>query len=59
MAENSIAINSATRMEYHTPSMPITSGSSNTAATWNTSVRRNEMSAEVSPSLSAVKNPDP
>lgn len=30
-----------------------------TAAHWNTSVRKNEMSSEVSPSLSAVKNDEP
>ena len=38
------------------PSMPNSIGSTMTAATWNTSVRRNEMSAETSPLVSAVKN---
>ena len=34
-------------------------GKRSTAAIWNTSVRKNEISAEVSPSPSAVKNDEP
>ena len=41
------------------PSSCQISGSSSTAATWNTSVRKNDISAEVSPSFSAVKNEEP
>ena len=37
------------------PSMPNSIGSTMTAATWKTRVRRNEMSAETRPLLSAVK----
>ena len=47
---------SPTVTESQMPSMPNSIGSTMTAATWNTSVRRNEMSAETSPLLSAVKN---
>lgn len=48
-------MNSATTMDIQMPSMSQMVGKSSTAATWNTSVRKNEMAAEVSPSLSAVK----
>lgn len=47
---------SPTVTESQMPSMPNSIGSTMTAATWNTSVRKNEMSAETSPLLSAVKN---
>lgn len=47
---------SPTVTESQMPSMPNSIGSTMTAATWNTSVRRNEMTAETSPLLSAVKN---
>ena len=40
------------------PSMSSTSGSTSTANTWNTSVRKNEMAAEMAPLFSAVKNAD-
>ena len=46
-------------MEIHTPVMPQIIGRISTAATSNTSVRKNEISAEVSPSFSAVKKPEP
>ena len=54
----SAAINSATIIDAHTPSISQISGKSITAAVWNTIVLINEISAEVSPSLSAVKNPE-
>ena len=50
--------NSAAAMDSHIPSISQTSGSSITAALWKTSVRRKDISAEVRPSLSAVKNED-
>ena len=50
---------SATRIENHTPSNPQTSGSSNTAADWNTSARKKEMAAEIRPLFSAVKWDEP
>ena len=49
------AMNSATTMETQMPSIPHSSGRRMTAALWNTSVRRKEMMAEVTPSFSAVK----
>lgn len=52
-------MNSATTMDIQMPSMSQMVGKSSTAATWNTSVRKNEMAAEVSPSLSAVKKLEP
>ena len=45
--------------EYQMPSAPMTSGSSNTAPTSKTSVRRNAMSAETRPLPSAVKSYEP
>lgn len=59
VAEMITAKNSATMMEIHTPSIPKNIGSSNTAEVWNTRVRRKEMMADVIPSLSAVKKPEP
>ena len=41
-------MNSATTMDIQMPSMSQMVGKSSTAATWNTSVRKNEMAAEVS-----------
>ena len=52
-------ITSATTMESQIPSSFQIIGSSSTAATWNTSVLRNEINADVSPSFNAVKNEEP
>ena len=40
------------------PSVPMRAGSTRTTAVWNTSVRRNEITAETKPSFSAVKKPE-
>ena len=50
---------SAATIDSQIPSSFQMSGKRSTAAIWNTSVRKNEMSAEVSPSPSAVKNDEP
>ena len=50
---------SAATIDSQIPSSSQMSGKMSTAAIWNTSVRKNEMSAEVSPSPSAVKNDEP
>ena len=50
---------SAATLDSQIPSSSQMSGKMSTAAIWNTSVRKNEMSAEVSPSPSAVKNDEP
>ena len=50
---------SAATIDSQMPSSSQISGKMSTAATWNTSVRKNEMSAEVIPSPSAVKNDEP
>ena len=50
---------SAPTMDSHMPSSSQMSGNSITAASWNTSVRRKDISALVRPSLSAVKNDEP
>lgn len=47
-AVSTTAMNSATTMDIQMPSMSQMVGKSSTAATWNTSVRKNEMAAEVS-----------
>ena len=57
--QNAAAISSATMTEYQMPSIPKTKGNSNTAAIWNTRVRKKAISAEVRPSFKAVKNPEP
>lgn len=53
------AINSATTIEYHIPSRPQINGKIITKALSNKSVLRNDMSAEVRPSLRAVKKAEP
>ena len=53
------AKSSAMTNESHTPSIFINMGRSSTARVWNTRVRRNEISAEISPLLSAVKKDEP
>ena len=53
------AITSATTMDAQIPSRSKNMGIIKTAATWNKRVRRKEITAEVSPSFNAVKNPDP
>ena len=52
-------IASATMIAPQIPSNPRISGSSMTAANWNTSVRRNEISAEIKPLFNAVKKDEP
>ena len=46
-------------MESQMPSTPMIAGKNITAAHSNTSVRKNDMSAETRPLLSAVKNAEP
>ena len=53
------AASSATTMDIQIPSSSNTSGNSITAAIWKTSVLKNDMSAEIRPLLSAVKNDEP
>ena len=43
-------------IESHIPSTPINKGSTNTNINWNTRVLRTEITAEITPLLSAVKN---
>ena len=59
IADSVAAANSATTTEAQIPSSPHTSGNNITAAIWKTSVLKNEMMAETSPLLSAVKNDEP
>ena len=59
ISDNAAAANSATTTEAQIPSSPHTSGNNITAAIWKTSVLKNEMTAETSPLLSAVKNDEP
>lgn len=47
---------SANATENHTPSSLKNIGRISTAASWNTSVRRNDTAAEIAPLFSAVKN---
>lgn len=54
-----IDIISAAAIEIHIPSIPRKAGSINTAAIWNTKVRKNEIRAEISPLLRAVKKDEP
>ncbi len=49
------AKNSARTMDTQIPSLPINNGRIKTAATWNTSVRRNDMIADTGPLFRAVK----
>ena len=53
------AINSATTTESQIPSIFHIKGIINTAAVWNKSVLKKDISAEVRPSLSAVKKEEP
>ena len=50
---------SAATIENQMPSSPQSCGKISSAATWNTSVRKKEISAEVRPSPSAVKKDEP
>ena len=59
MAVTRTDITSAATIESQIPSSFQMSGKISTAAIWNTSVRRKEMSADVRPSPSAVKNDEP
>ena len=54
-----IASISATSIEYHIPSSPNIRGNSRTPSIWYTSVLIKEISAEIGPLLSAVKNDEP
>ena len=54
-----IAIISAATIEIHIPLILKKTGSISTAEIWNTSVRKNEISAEIRPLLSAVKKEEP
>ena len=58
IAPSNTAINSATTTEIQIPSIPQINGSSIMDALWKSIVRRNEISAEVRPSLNAVKKPE-
>ena len=59
LTDNAAAASSATTMDIQIPSSSNTSGNSITAAIWKTSVLKNDMSAEIRPLLSAVKNDEP
>ncbi len=52
------AMTSATAIESQIPAIPSKTGISSTAATRNTSVLKNDITAEVTPSLRAVKKPE-
>ena len=52
-------IASATMIAPQIPSNPRISGSSMTADNWNTSVRRNEINAEIKPLFNAEKKDEP
>ena len=54
-----VASNSATTNESHTPSIPIIKGKKMTADVWNTRVLKKDMIAEINPLLSAVKKDEP
>ena len=54
--EMRVAKISAAVMAYQMPSTPRSRGRRMTEDVWNTSVRKNEMAAEISPLPSAVKN---
>ena len=53
------AIASATTIDHQIPFPPQTRGKTITAATWKTSVLKNEIIAEIGPLFSAVKNDEP
>ena len=59
MNERTVAISSATTTENQSPFTPKNSGRMRIAPSSKTSVRRNEIIAEVTPSFSAVKKPEP
>ena len=50
---------SATPIALQIPLIPNQSGSVRTMMTWNINVLRNEMTADIRPLFSAVKNEDP
>lgn len=54
--EMRVAKISAAVIAYQMPSTPRSRGRRMTEDVWNTSVRKNEMAAEISPLPSAVKN---
>ena len=54
--EMRVAKISAAVMAYQMPSTPRSRGRRMTEDVWNTSVRKNEIAAEISPLPSAVKN---
>lgn len=53
------AASSATIMDIHMPSIPHSRGRIRTAAAWNSSVLKNEINADVSPSFNDVKKDEP
>ena len=53
------AIISAATIEIQIPSILQIRGNKRTAAIWKTSVLKNDIKADVKPSLSAVKNEEP
>lgn len=53
------AMNSAIFIEYHIPAVPMNNGIMSTAELSKTSVRIKDITAEVRPSLSAVKKAEP
>ena len=57
--DNAAAASSATTMDIQIPSSSNTSGNKITAAIWKTNVLKNDMTAEIRPLLSAVKNDEP
>ena len=58
MTEIVVAKISAAVMAYQMPSTPKISGRRMTDKVWSTSVRKNEITAEMSPLFNAVKNED-
>lgn len=59
MTVNTTAVNSATTIASHMPSISRNIGSNRTAPPWNIIVRRKEIRADVRPSFRAVKKPEP
>ena len=53
------AIPSAAPIASQTPLTPKNNGNSSSIQVWNTSVRRKEITAEITPFPNAVKNADP
>ena len=58
-AVTATASTSATTSDSHIPLVSHIRGSINIAASWNTNVLKKDMTAEVTPSFSAVKKDEP